>query len=483
MKKANRIYKILLDLADNEFLVLFAILFVGFLLRLYKIDNPIADWHSWRQADTASVSRIFMDQGIDLLRPRYYDISTAQSGIFNPNGWRMVEFPIYNLIHSSLATMFSTIDLNVWGRLVSVFSSLTTAIFLFLIGKEISNKRVGLLTAFFYMTIPFNIFFTRVVLPEPMAVMFVVVSVWLGLKYIKKLNFYYLNLSALFLALALLVKPYSVFLYLPIVFLIIEKQGYKSIVNNKKYYISVLIAVIPFLLWRLWISQYPEGIPFWKWAFNGDGIRFRPSFWRWIFAERIGNMILGVWGVVILIFGILENRFGKFTNYFLLGSTLFLIVVATANVKHDYYQTFIIPPISLGLALGMYHMWQVKYYNKFVIRSMLMFSIFMMMSFGVYQIKDLYQINHYVIIEAGERVQKLTDDTDLIIAPYNGDTAFLYQTRRFGWPVVDRSIPELIEKGASYYVSVNYDDLTNELMKSHDVIEKNDDFVIIKLNK
>ncbi len=35
-------------------LILAAIIILGLALRLYKIDNPIADWHSWRQADTTS---------------------------------------------------------------------------------------------------------------------------------------------------------------------------------------------------------------------------------------------------------------------------------------------------------------------------------------------------------------------------------------------------------------------------------------------
>ena len=37
------------------------ILLLGFGVRLYKITSPIADWHSWRQADTASVTRNFCE--------------------------------------------------------------------------------------------------------------------------------------------------------------------------------------------------------------------------------------------------------------------------------------------------------------------------------------------------------------------------------------------------------------------------------------
>lgn len=49
------------------------VLILGLFLRLYRLDSPVADWHSHRQADTASVTRIFSQNGIDLLHPRYHD--------------------------------------------------------------------------------------------------------------------------------------------------------------------------------------------------------------------------------------------------------------------------------------------------------------------------------------------------------------------------------------------------------------------------
>src|SRR4030066_1552046 len=93
-----------------EYFLLAIILILGFTVRLYKIDSPIADWHSWRQADTASVSKVYVQQGINLLIPRYQDISKIQTGIFNPNGYRMVEFPFYNAANAVLATNFRSIS-------------------------------------------------------------------------------------------------------------------------------------------------------------------------------------------------------------------------------------------------------------------------------------------------------------------------------------------------------------------------------------
>nr|MBP6098848.1 hypothetical protein [Candidatus Levybacteria bacterium] len=80
--------------------LIFLLFLFAFIARLYRITNPIADWHAWRQADTSAVSKKFVQEGIDILHPKYFDISNIQSGKDNPNGYRMVEFPILNVLQA-----------------------------------------------------------------------------------------------------------------------------------------------------------------------------------------------------------------------------------------------------------------------------------------------------------------------------------------------------------------------------------------------
>jgi len=84
----------------------------------------------------------------------------------------------------------------------------------------------------------------------------------------------------------------------------------------------------------------------------------------------------------------------------------------------------------------------------------------MMLMVGWLGIKDDYQINHPEIIEAGKMVDEITPKDALVIAPYNGDTAFLYQTNRWGWPAIEDSIDNIIAKGADFYVTVDNDGST-----------------------
>ena len=476
-----------------EYILLSIILIVGFVVRLYKINNPIADWHSWRQADTASVSRIYVQQGINLLIPRYYDISSIQSRIFNPNGYRMVEFPFYNALNAILAVNVKSISLEVWARLITIACALTTSLFLYLIGKRLMGKWGGILSAFFYLFIPFNIYFTRVILPDPMGVMFGVISLWAFLEFTYNDKKPLLYTSAIFFGLAMLIKPYLGFYLFPIAYLALKKYGIKKFLVDRKVIINaiiyLIIAFVPFFLWRAWEAKFPEGIPLYLWAFNGNLIRFKPSWWYWIFGERLGHLILGSLGVIPFVFGVFNTKVDTtlrdkklFIHWFLAGALFYVVVVADANVMHDYYQTLIIPAISLALAAGSVFLWTQTNFNKILAKFVLILSVGVMLITGWNQIVGDYAINHPEIIEAGVEVDKITPKNALVIAPYVGDTSFLYQTNRWGWPVIDDSIDNMIKQGADYYVTVDLGSADTKMITARfKTIEKTDKYIIVDL--
>ena len=329
---------------NNKFFqtsTLTTIFLFGFLVRTWHINFPIADWHSWRQADTASVSRIYLDEGVNILLPRYYDVSRIQTGILNPIGLRMVEFPVYNVIHAALEKNFHIQKLpqfsfnkllliqkknpvsvvfieadsfTVWGRLVTIFSALTTAFFLYLLGKKYINDWGGILASFFYLFIPYNIYFTRVILPEPIGVMFLVSSLYFFSRYIDKEKILPLIVSGILFALATLIKPF-VFFYSPVfLYLLINKYGLAWLYKKTEIFVFALLAIVPFFAWRIWVNNFPQGIPHFDWAFNSDKIRFRPAFWFWIFGERIGKLILGIWGLIPFALGLAMTKKNNLFN-------------------------------------------------------------------------------------------------------------------------------------------------------------------------
>ncbi len=464
--------------------VLATIFILGFTVRMYKVNAPLADWHSFRQADTASVSREFINQDFDLLRPKYHDLSNIQSGFQNPEGYRMVEFPVYNVLHALTYQLASNwLSFEAVGRLVSILSSLAAAYLLFLIVKSEINWLIGVLSAGFYLFLPFSIFYSRTILPDNLMIALSLGSIYF-LKKLQKPIFNLQNIIGLFFgALALLTKPYGLFLLAPGYLAIgIKKFNFKSLLRVAIY---GLIIIIPLIGWRLWIRQFPEGIPANQWLLNSNQIRFRPAWWRWLFGERLGKLILGYWGLIpfgLGLINIIKNKINWLFYFLLSGVFIYFVVFATGNVQHDYYQIIGLPIIAVFLAKGAYFLLHPPK-DIFILPSYLLLitSLFFGIGFSWFQVREFYKINHPEIIAAGKKADEILPQKAKVIAPYQGDTAFLYQTKRRGWPAVTQSIEELIDMGAEYYVGVNFDATTNRLRQECRVLNENSDWIIIDL--
>lgn len=467
--------------------ILFAlILILALAVRLYKIDNPVADWHSFRQADTASVTRNFAEKGVNMLVPTYQDLSNIQSGKDNPNGYRMVEFPIYNLLHLGVYRLVPSIGLDMAGRLTSVICSLFSIFLLFLIVNKLSGYFIAILTSIFMAFIPFNIYYSRVILPEPLMIATLLASFWFILcsvdsTAVKKRI--YLLLSTVLLSIAILVTPYAVFFTLPHIAILFRSLAKKQI-NIFDVLFYGIITVVPFVLWRIHITHYPTGIPVSDWLLNNNNIRLSPAWFRWLFGERIGKLILGSWGTSLLVLGLISKPSKEGITYWLwvIGILAYFIIFAGGNVQHDYYQAIIMPFLCVIVAKGAYLLVSLTrtVYSRYLTILMTIFVMVTMIALAWYDVKGYYQINNPVIIEAGKRVDALTPKDAKVIAPYDGDTAFLYQTHRSGWPL-GYDIEKHIAEGATYYVSVNFDDEMHQLASKYQIVEQTDKYIIIKL--
>ncbi|MBI2465094.1 glycosyltransferase family 39 protein [Candidatus Shapirobacteria bacterium] len=483
----------------KKVLVSFVLLF-GLLLRLYKVNEPIADWHSHRQTDTVAVTQIFANHGFDFLHPQYFDISSTQSGKENPQGYRMVEAPIYNSLSLWLSNL-TGINVTLASRLISIILSLGSGLLIFLIVHRFTSQYLAALFSLaLFMFLPFNVFYSRVTLPEPTAVFFMLLSLYLFSDH--------LLFSGVALAISLLVKPYTGIILFPTLLTIIltHKSKYFTHKHLLNLVIFSLIALIPFALWRGWISQFPEGIPSSNWLLNNGVtttfpawfhgynlsflnklIAFRPHWWQWLFQERLSILILGNFGVIPIFLGLAYQK--KFSQPIALslvaGILLYFIFIAQGNIQHDYYQTLIIPSLAILGGIGYFYISQYIF-SSIPLRVIVIGALFIFSSyFSLYKVKDYYRINNPTIITAGNDAQKLLPVDSLLIAPNNGDTTLLYHTGFFGWPTeiydIDTKVKEFSPRPV-FLLSLNYDKYTNALIAKYPVVVKNDSYIILKLS-
>ena len=469
----------------NQYFWLLLIIIGGLLVRLYKIDSPIADWHSWRQADTAAVTRNFIKEDFNPFFPKFDDMTgISEHPVVNPARFRFVEFPLYNIFVYPFYLVFGINDQ--FHRLVSVLFSLGSTAILFFIVRKYTSVFVGLASAFVFAFLPFNVFFSRTTLPEPTFIFFALGMIYFVDKWIGGSRGIWGIGGFIFTAIAFLIKPWAIFFFLPLIYSVFatKKTGRFWI----KFILFTALALLPLFLWRLWILQQPQGIPASSWLLNSDGIRFRPAFWWWIVSERMGREILGATGLVLFFIGLLSRPING--NYFLhfwaLSSFLFIVIFATGNVRHNYYQTQFIPIASIFFSLGLVQL--LKGSNQFIARiwTILIALILFPLSFyfGFKIVKEFYNINNPVIVEAGKKADQILPKDAVVVAPYNGDTAFLYQTNRPGLPVVALPLPELVsDYGVTSYVSTTRDGQTNWVLRHFQILEDNPRFVIADLTK
>lgn len=460
--------------------LLISIGFLACVVRVYHITYPIADWHSWRQVDTAAVARNFLRFGIDPLHPRYDDLSNIQSGKDNPMGWRMVEFPMYQVGGAWLKETFGRLSIEVWLRILTILASAGTAVLLGSMVAQQIDPFTGLLAALLFAILPFNVYYGRTILPDPQMVWWSVLSLWL---ITRGKNMKWAILAAIAGALALLSKPMAAFLLVPIPYIIFKQSGISK-QTFFKYILYGVISLVPLLLWRRWIVQFPEGIPVSAWLLNGNGIRFKGAWFHWLFAVRLGDLILGFWGLIPFGIGLAmapSKKEGWIFRWLGLGTLLYLIVFATGNVQHDYYQILIVPVVAIYTAKGLASLFHTKISGVIVA----LLSIAAIVGFSWFTIRTYYWINRPEIIEAGQMADKLLPKDAKVIAPYNGDTTFLYQTERQGWPE-GFDIDKKIKMGATAYVTVSPTDSdgeTKDLATRYTVLVRNSTYAIIDLTK
>ncbi len=486
-----------------KYSLLILICILTLVVRMWNITAPVLDWHSWKQADAVSVSQRYVDEGIDIFIPRYHDLSDIPSGMDNPEGYRMAEFPLVNALVAAVVIAIPAFDVVVVSRVFSIAFSIGMVICLYWLARLISGRKVAFWVSLCYALLPYAVYYGRSTLHEP-AVVFLstlgILSWYFWLQH-RQLGWY--AVSGLSLALALMIKPFAIFMLPCLLGLTVakyKKQAWKVF----SLPILLVLVVLPLAWWRIWIEQYPAGIPANTWLFNdfaastdpwvqrlfgynAEGSRYQPFWFRWLLIERFGKLLFGFLGFVYIPFAYKKLTT---TEFWLLGSwtvsmIMYLIIVAHGNLQHDYYQQLLIPLVTyvIGRGIVVFDGWLAKKLTGFT-TSFVVFGI-LILSWGIslWFVKDYYRIHDLAYQKAGEAVQRISQPEDLVIANNAiGDTSFLFQTRRNGWPI-GVGVEDKADKGAKYYVSTTFDQNTDNLEDRYFTVERTAEYIILDLSR
>jgi len=475
----------------KDAILLFVILCIALALRLYKVNIPLADWHSWRQVDTAAVARNFATGDFNVMLPRYDDLSSIQSGTYNPEGYRFVEFPLYNAIFGAMYKYLPIVPVEVYGRLTTILFSLIIISIIYYFALREHSRIAAIGAAIIYSTFPFFVYYSRVVLPETTAISFVFMAIFIAYLWAQSKQKFaplLLLISGVCAALSILVKPTVIFYFLPIAYAFFIKYRFKFL-KKPAPYVYLASVLVPFILWRMWISKYPEGIPGFEWlltsvnTYEGQKmIFFRPAFFRWILHERILLLIMGGYGALLPILGLIEkSRKTLLVPMITLAAFTYLLTFQGGNVQHDYYQTVILPALALLGGIGIARLLHSSEHNQSLIINIIVviFIVGFSWTMSFYKIKDYYLYSED-LVNIGKIIQTLTPPNSKIVTDRDGDTTLLYLANRKGMPAVIEDLGVLKEKGMQYFYT-GKGDVAKEVRKIYTPIFENSNVFIFKL--
>jgi len=113
----------------------YVIILIALLIRLFHVSFTVIGWHSWRQSDTAAITKNFYENGYNILYPQI-------DWRGNTPGYVESEFHIYPFIVSLLYGIFGVHEM--FGRLTSVIFSLFTILGVYLLVRKYLRENIAL---------------------------------------------------------------------------------------------------------------------------------------------------------------------------------------------------------------------------------------------------------------------------------------------------------------------------------------------------
>lgn len=341
-------------------MLLFGLLVSALPFRLYNFSSPLLDAASFRQAQTATVVKNYYESGINLLRSELDILGIGRERFLT------LEFPLYEAIVSQLYMLF--FPSVTWGRSVSIIFGLIGAYFLFLITVHLLKKvDIAILSTFFFLFAPLNIFYQRAYLIESTVVAFLLIGFYAYLRWIELDSNLYLLIGITFLSVGFIQKGvYGPFWLLPLFIGLIQKKSFSSIFKLK----SIMAFTLPLFFLLLWqnhvnninslygndyFTTYNRGHMLWNFGSLSDRLNW--SFWFSRLQQILDGILLKP-GTVLLVIGLIAVRKNNNQHILIswLGASLIYFITLFRIQSHNYYQMVMVPPFAIFMGIGAFHL-------------------------------------------------------------------------------------------------------------------------------
>lgn len=344
-----------------------AVVLLAVAFRIYRIDTPFVDAHSWRQVTNVDIARLWTEGPIEFFYP-----AVSWGG---PDGRVGLEFPLLHLLIALVWRVHGVTDVG--GRLVPVVFSVLSVWFTYRLGCRLFDRAAGRAAAFLMAVSPSMVYFGRTPLSDVPMVCFSVGAVLGFVAYAqdgRRRN----ALGGIFaLALAGLVKVPAVLVLGPVIWTGVVTKGIRRTVADPWYVTGTLAALGAIGLWYLHADRiyletgltqaifrpsgtYPPEIaqyagPFttvshWTTPALLTGQTARDLFDRYWALHLTPIFTLGV--VVGLAAWWRPWRARTIVDVWMLATLALVLVSLAGQVPHEFHQLPTLPPLALYFGIG-----------------------------------------------------------------------------------------------------------------------------------
>ncbi len=405
-------------------------------VRIYNITAPLIGVHSWRQSDTAAMSRNFDANGLNLFYPQI-----DWGGL---PGYCETEFPIYSFIVALLYRIFGVHDSL--GRLLSVACFLVTIYFLYQLTLKFFNGTAAFWACLIYSILPLNIYYSRTFQPESMLLMCSIIGIHYFNNWIDSEKHKDLILSAVFVCLACLIKVLPViYLGVPLFYLAWTKFGFKLFSKLTLWVYGIFILVSVFAWYHHAHNIFLEyGNTF---GFSSDStnrydysILLTLNFWtELIFRTFFRHFAIFCFPIFIAGLLLPKKSIREYVfDIWLIAIAFTWILVPVTSVVHEYYQLpFMLPAVVfIGKACD-------RYFDSHKRAIVICLSLALLVGSILYTTgyMSVEKAGESEVVKLAEEIKSIAPKNALVISSTGGDPTLLYLSNRRGW-LIDREVTE-----------------------------------------
>jgi hypothetical protein len=327
--------------------ILIAVIFIlGAGIRLYDVTDEPLEFHPARQLRSAIIARsIYYKNNPDIPRQKIlFAVSEAnQRGLIEPSIMENLSVIAYRLLDGE----------EIWvGRLFAITFWLLGGLALYAFSKEFGSLAGSIISLSVYFLLPFSVYATRVLMPDPMMVAFTVISMYCLYKWETKHTYPWAILTGLATGFTIFSKSVAGFiLVVPYAVFILSSVGLKAALKNMQVWLILVLSALPI-----------GGFTYYGYVIDGRMAsqfvgRFYPNLYtspslyvNWLaIIEDNSSLIaltLGLIGLVLIDSAKLRALLAGWWGGYLLYGLIFPHHIST----HSYYHLPLVPILALSLA-------------------------------------------------------------------------------------------------------------------------------------